>query len=77
MSMRGYLLAIPVGIIVAACGGSSAEVGDIPDSGGGDDANSDGTTADSGGNGDSAGNGDTSTGSDTGRRLAAAAATST
>ncbi len=66
MSLRRYLLAIPVGIILAACGGSSAEVGDIPDSGGGDDANSDGTTADSGGNGDAAGNGDTSMGSDTG-----------
>ena len=64
MSMRRYVLAIPAGIIIAACGGSSAVVGDIPDSGS-DDASSDGTAADSGGGGDTSSSTDAGSGSET------------
>jgi hypothetical protein len=60
MSIRPRLLTIPLGIVIAACGGSSASVGDVPDSGSADSVNSDGPTADSGGSGD------TGTSSDTG-----------
>lgn len=73
MSIRRRFIAISLGIVIAACGGSSATVGDIPDSGSADGANSDGTTADSGGSGDTGSGADTSsdgfaseTGSDAG-----------
>ncbi len=65
MPVLRCLLAIPFGIIVAACSGSFAVVGDVPDSAAGDDANSDGAAADSGGNADTSTSTDTGTGSDT------------